>query len=121
MAHATRETGNGRVETSHHPRTDPEREGADYYGIPPIKEHTWTWHVPVYFWLGGNGAATHVRSTLATVLRPTDRAFLRTARYTTLFTMILSPILLIMALGRPQRFYNMPPIVKLRSPMSTGS
>jgi formate-dependent nitrite reductase membrane component NrfD len=38
-----------------------------------------------------------------------------------LVTMILSPILLIMDLGRPERFYNMLRIVKLRSPMSTGS
>lgn len=51
---ATPPTGNAHVETSHHPRTDPEREGRDYYGIPPIKEHTWTWEVPVYFWLGGS-------------------------------------------------------------------
>ena len=124
MTDATRETapsGDGRVETSHHPRADPEREGSDYYGIPPIKEHTWTWEVPVYFWLGGIGAGAHVASTIARVLGHTDRAFLRTARYTTLIAMILSPILLIMDLGRPERFYNMLRIVKLRSPMSTGS
>jgi formate-dependent nitrite reductase membrane component NrfD len=109
----------GRVETSHHPRTDPERR--DYYGIPPIKEHTWTWEVPVYFWLGGIGAGSHIVSTVARALGHTDRAFLRTARYTTLITMILSPVLLIMDLGRPERFYNMLRIVKWRSPMSMGT
>jgi formate-dependent nitrite reductase membrane component NrfD len=118
---ATPQEGDGRVQTSHHPRTDPEREGRDYYGIPPIKEHTWTWEVPVYFWLGGIGAGAHVASTIARAMGHTDRAFLRTARYTTLIAMILSPILLIMDLGRPERFYNMLRIVKLRSPMSTGS
>src|SRR5918997_18152 len=117
----TRQTGNGRVETSHHPRTDPEREGRDYYGIPPIKEHTWTWEVPIYFWLGGIGAGTHLISTVAQLLGWKDRAFFRASRYTVLVTMILSPILLIMDLGRPERFYNMLRIVKLRSPMSTGS
>jgi formate-dependent nitrite reductase membrane component NrfD len=124
MADTTRETpqtGNGRVETSHHPRTDPEREGRDYYGIPPIKEHTWTWEVPVYFWLGGIGAGSHLVSTVAQLLGWKDRAFFRASRYTVLVTMILSPILLIMDLGRPERFYNMLRIVKLRSPMSTGS
>ena len=121
MADATRETGNGRVETSHHPRTDPEREGRDYYGIPPIKEHTWTWEVPVYFWLGGLGAGAHLISTVAQLLGWKDKAFFRATRYTVLVTMILSPILLIMDLGRPERFYNMLRIVKLRSPMSTGS
>src|ERR687896_621406 len=108
MADATRETPqtrDGRVETSHHPETDPEREDSNYYGIPPIKEHTWTWEIPIYFWLGGIGAGAHVASTITRVLGHTDRAFLRTARYTTLIAMILSPILLIMDLGRPERFY----------------
>jgi formate-dependent nitrite reductase membrane component NrfD len=115
------QTTNGRVETSHHPRTDPEREGRDYYGIPPIKEHTWTWEVPVYFWLGGIGAGSHLISTVAQLLGWGDKALFRTARYTVLVTMILSPVLLIMDLGRPERFYNMLRILKLRSPMSTGS
>src|SRR3712207_4881974 len=35
--------------------------------------------------------------------------------------MILSPILLVWDLGRPERFYNMMRILKLRSPMSTQS
>ncbi len=121
MSDTTRETPNGSAETSHHPRTEREREARDYYGIPPIKEHTWTWEVPVYFWLGGIGAGSHLISTVAQLLRWKDRAFFRATRYTTLLTMILSPILLIKDLGRPERFYNMLRIVKLRSPMSTGS
>ena len=121
MTDTTRATPNGRVETSHHPRTDPEREGRDYYGIPPIKEHTWTWEVPVYFWLGGIGAGAHVTSAIARSLGNGDRAFLRASRYITLLTMILSPVLLIMDLGRPERFYNMLRIVKWRSPMSMGT
>jgi hypothetical protein len=28
---------NGKVETSHHPETDPKRTEKNYYGIPPIK------------------------------------------------------------------------------------
>ena len=117
----SRQERDGRVETSHHPETDPEREDSNYYGIPPIKEHTWTWEIPIYFWLGGIGAGSHIASTIARAMGHTDRAFLRTARYTTLITMILSPILLIMDLGRPERFYNMLRIVKWRSPMSMGT
>jgi formate-dependent nitrite reductase membrane component NrfD len=117
----SRQTRNGRVETSHHPETDPEREGNDYYGIPPIKEHTWTWEIPIYFWLGGIGAGAHVVSTIARTLGTTDKAFLRASRYTTLVAMLLSPILLISDLGRPERFYNMLRIVKWRSPMSMGT
>ena len=115
----TPQTRNGQVETSHHPRTDPERR--DYYGIPPIKEHTWTWEVPVYFWLGGIGAGSQLISTVAQLLGWKDKSFFRATRYTVLVTMILSPILLIMDLGRPERFLNMLRILKLRSPMSTGS
>jgi formate-dependent nitrite reductase membrane component NrfD len=110
-----------RPQTSHHPRTDPERKDQGYYSIPPIKEHTWTWEVPLYFWLGGIGAGSHVVSTIARALGNEDRAFLRTSRYITLVTMLLSPILLILDLGRPERFYNMLRIVKWRSPMSMGS
>ncbi|HEU4495012.1 MAG TPA: NrfD/PsrC family molybdoenzyme membrane anchor subunit [Rubrobacteraceae bacterium] len=121
MTDTTRATPDGRVETSHHPRTDPERDGRDYYGIPPIKEHTWTWEVPVYFWLGGIGSGAHVTSAIARALGNDDTAFLRASRYITLLTMILSPVLLIMDLGRPERFYNMLRIVKWRSPMSMGT
>ena len=117
----TPQTRDGRIETSHHPRTDPEREGRDYYGIPPIKEHTWTWEVPVYFWLGGIGAGSQLISTVAQLLGWKDKAFFRATRYTVLVTMILSPILLVLDLGRPERFLNMLRILKLRSPMSTGS
>jgi formate-dependent nitrite reductase membrane component NrfD len=112
---------NGRIETSHHPETDPQREERDYYGIPPLKEPPWTWEIPVYFWLGGIGAGSHVVSTIAQMLGYTDQAFLRASRYTTLMTMILSPILLILDLGRPERFFKMLRIVKWRSPMSMGT
>src|SRR5918994_7596849 len=129
MADVTRETlqerdgqvGGGRAETSHHPRTDPERDDKDYYGIPPIKKAHWTWEIPIYFWIGGIGAGTHLFSTVAQLLGHEDEALKRASRYTVLVTMILSPILLIWDLGRPERFYNMLRILKLRSPMSTQS
>src|SRR5215210_5391335 len=128
MSEATREslqrrdgrTG-GRPETSHHPETDPERKDKHYYGIPPIKHAHWTWQIPVYFWIGGIGAGTHLFSTVAQLLGHEDEAMKRASRYTVLVTMILSPIMLIWDLGRPERFYNMMRILKLRSPMSTQS
>lgn len=124
MAEATLETRqqrNGHAETSHHPSTDPERQDQGYYGIPPIKEHTWTWEIPVYFWLGGIGSGAHVATTIARLMGNKDRAFIRAGRYTTLVCMLLSPILLISDLGRPERFYNMLRIAKWRSPMSMGT
>lgn len=110
-----------RPQTSHHPKTDPERKDRGYYDIPPVKEHTWTWEVPVYFWLGGIGSGAHVASTVASLAGHEDEAFYRTSRYITLVCMILSPILLISDLGRPERFYNMLRIVKWRSAMSMGT
>ena len=110
-----------RAETSHHPETDPQRKDKNYYGIPPIKHAHWTWQIPIYFWVGGIGAGVQLFSTLAHLLGHEDEALTRTSRYTVLITMILSPVLLIWDLGRPERFYNMLRILKLRSPMSTQS
>ena len=124
MGEPTREQvqhGNGKVETSHQPETDPGREDKNYYGIPPIKHAHWTWQIPLYFWIGGIGAGVHLFSTIAQILGHKDEALTRASRYTVLFTMILSPILLIWDLGRPERFYNMLRILKLRSPLSTQS
>ncbi|CAN5783241.1 polysulfide reductase NrfD [soil metagenome] len=110
-----------KVETTHHPETDPERKDKNYYGIPPIKHAHWTWQIPIYFWLGGIGAGTQLFATVAQLLGHRDEALTRVSRYTVLFTMLVSPVLLIWDLGRPERFYNMLRILKLRSPMSTQS
>ncbi len=129
MADATRETlqnrnghpDNGRPETSHHTRTDPKRDEKGYYGVPPIKAAHWTWQIPLYFWIGGIAAGVQLFTTLANVLGHEDEALTRVGRYTSLVAMILSPILLIWDLGRPERFYNMMRVWKLRSPMSNQS
>jgi len=113
--------GNGQAETTHHPETDAKRKDKNYYGIPPIKRAHWTWQIPIYFWIGGIGAGVHLFSTMAQILGHQDEALTRASRYTVLLTMVLSPILLIWDLGRPERFYNMLRILKLRSPMSTQS
>jgi formate-dependent nitrite reductase membrane component NrfD len=110
-----------RVETSHHPKTDPERNDKGYYGIPPLKPAHWRWQIWLYFWVGGIGAGVHLVSTIARLLGYEDKALFRTAHYTVLVSMIISPILLIWDLGRPERFYNMLRVLKLRSAMSLGS
>src|SRR5918997_568000 len=117
----SRQQHNGKVETSHHPKTDPQRGDKNYYGIPPIKKAHWTWQIPIYFWIGGIAAGLQLFTTLANVLGHKDEALTRIGRYTALVTMILSPVLLIWDLGRPERFYNMLRIWKLRSPMSNQS
>src|SRR5215210_965869 len=117
----SRQQHNGKVETSHHPKTDPQRGDKNYYGIPPIKRAHWTWQIPLYFWIGGIGAGVQLFSTMAQILGHKDRALTRASRYTVLGTMAVSPVLLIWDLGRPERFYNMLRVLKLRSPMSTQS
>ncbi len=117
----SRQQQNGRVETSHHPETDPQRRDRHYYGIPPIKKAHWTWEIFVYFWVAGIGAGAHLASVIGQHSGWNDKAFFRASRYTVLVSMILSPLLLISDLGRPERFYNMLRILKLRSPMSLGS
>jgi formate-dependent nitrite reductase membrane component NrfD len=130
MADATQESlqkRDGQVDergqTSHHPKTDPEQKdkGYYYYGIPPLKAPHWIWSIWLYFWIGGIGAGAHLVSTVAQLLGYKDKALYRTAHYTVLASMIVSPVLLIWDLGRPERFLNMLRILKLRSPMSLGS
>ena len=121
VSQESRQQQNGKLETSHHPETDPQRQDKNYYGIPPIKKAHWTWQIPIYFWIGGIAAGVQLFTTLADILGHKDQALTRIGRYTALVTMILSPILLIWDLGRPERFYNMMRIWKLRSPMSNQS
>lgn len=113
--------GSARPKTSHHPKTDGMRDDKGYYGIPPIKASHWKWQIYVYFWVGGVGVGAHLASVMGQLFGWKDLAFFRVCRYTTVAAMVISPVMLIWDLGRPERFLNMLRIVKLRSPMSTGS
>ena len=79
----------------------------------------WTWEVPVYFWFGGIAAGSSFVA-LACDLAGDHRSA-RIARRVALGALMPSPPLLIMDLGRPERFYNMLRIFKPRSPMSMGA
>lgn len=85
---------------------------------PVMKAPVWTWEVPVYFWAGGIAAGSSFVS-LACDLSG-DRESARTARLLALGALAPCPMLLIMDLGRPLRFFNMLRIIKPRSPMSVG-
>jgi hypothetical protein len=86
---------------------------------PLLKPAVWTWEVPLYFWTGGIAAGAGFVA-LACDLAG-DEASAATARKVSLGALAPSPLLLISDLGRPERFYNMLRIVKLRSPMSMGA
>ena len=87
---------------------------------PMMKAPVWTWEVPLYFWFGGMAAGA---SFVGARLRPRRRRALgaRRAQGRARPRSLPSPPLLIMDLGRPERFYNMLRIFKPRSPMSMGA
>jgi hypothetical protein len=86
---------------------------------PMMKAPVWTWEVPLYFWFGGIAAGSSFVA-LACDLAG-DEPSARTARKVALAALGPSPVLLILDLGRPERFYNMLRIFKPRSPMSMGA
>ena len=90
----------------------------DIVAGPIINAPVWTWEVPLYFWLGGIASGSSFVS-LACDLAG-DEQSAAVARKVVLGALVPSPVLLIMDLGRPERFYKMLRIVKPRSPMSMG-
>ena len=106
---------NGRGEV----RMVPESEARSYYGRPVLKEPTWTWEIPAYFFAGGLAGAS---ADLALVARLSGNdALARNALLAALAGVSVSPPLLISDLGRPARFLNMLRVFKPTSPMSVGT
>ena len=97
---------------------DPARDG--YYGLPLLKPPTWTWEVPLYFFLGGI-SGTSACIALAAQIFGAPINLIRMALWMGLIGASICPALLISDLGRPQRFLNMLRVFKWRSPMSMGS
>jgi formate-dependent nitrite reductase membrane component NrfD len=94
-------------------------EMRSYYGRPIIKEPTWTWEIPTYFFTGGLAGASAVLSTAARLTR--NEKLARTSLYIGAVADVVSPALLISDLGRPERFHHMLRVLKVTSPMNIGS
>jgi hypothetical protein len=98
----------------------PEAEFTSYYGRPIIKSPTWkSPEVPLYLFLGGAAGSSAVVGALSEF---TDRPKL--ARAAELFASsgaVASVVLLIVDLGRPERFLHMLRVFKPTSPLSVGS
>jgi formate-dependent nitrite reductase membrane component NrfD len=93
-----------------------------YYGRPLLKEPTWTWEVPLYFFVGGAAGAAAVVGAAARAIAGSEEAELvRDARWIAALGGALSAPLLISDLGRPERFLNMLRVWKPQSPMSMGA
>jgi formate-dependent nitrite reductase membrane component NrfD len=86
---------------------------------PIMNPAVWTWEVPLYFWFGGMAAGSSFVA-LACDLAGDHRSA-RIARMVSLGALAPSPPLLILDLGRPERFLNMLRVFKPRSPMSMGA
>src|SRR5438874_11363775 len=90
-----------------------------YYGIPLLKEPSWTWEIPLYFFVGGAAGSAAVVGAIANYTGA-DRKIVRDARWIAAAGSVLSPALLISDLGKPSRFLNMLRVFKAQSPMSVG-
>jgi formate-dependent nitrite reductase membrane component NrfD len=90
-----------------------------YYGQPVIKEPTWTWEIPCYFFTGGLSGASSVLSLSAKLFGNEELS--RKALYIGAVGDAISPLLLISDLGRPERFHHMLRVFKVTSPMNVGS
>jgi formate-dependent nitrite reductase membrane component NrfD len=86
---------------------------------PMMKPAVWTWEVPLYFWLGGIAAGSSLIGLACDVAD--DHASAKVARKVALGAVMPGAPLLILDLGRPERFFNMLRIFKPRSPMSMGA
>ena len=90
-----------------------------YYGQPVVRPPVWTWEIPIYFFVGGLGGMSAVIALGALLYHHFNVA--RTAMWVAAIASVLSPILLILDLGRPHLFINMLRIFKPQSAMSMGA
>jgi len=99
-----------------------------YYGQPVVKPPVWTWEVPLYFFVGGIAGMSAVIACGAVIFHHGDPSLAmkvgvaRMAMWLAAIAgAVLSPMLLIMDLGRPRLFLNMLRVFKYRSAMSMGA
>jgi formate-dependent nitrite reductase membrane component NrfD len=94
-----------------------------YYDQPLVKKAHWSWQIVLYFFLGGLSGGSYLVASLAHFFNTDgeDTQLVRTGRYLSFVAIVISPILLIWDLGRPERFLHMLRVLKLRSVMSIGT
>ena len=93
-----------------------------YYGLPLLKRPFWKWEIALYFFFEGVSAGTYILCTVA-ALRDKRRyaGMIRGGRFLSFATMLFCPPLLIVDLGRPERFHHMLRVWKKSSPMNHGA
>ena len=90
-----------------------------YHGNPVLKPPTWTWQVPLYFFVGGVAGISAVIALVAHLFG--NAGLIRAGLWVGFAGALISAPLLIADLGRPARFLNMLRVFKLRSAMSVGA
>src|SRR5215469_6213816 len=90
-----------------------------YYDHPVVRPPVWTWELPIYFFVGGLGGMSAVIALCAQLFHHFD--VVCAAMYVAAIASVLSPILLILDLGRPHLFINMLRVFKPQSAMSMGA
>jgi len=95
-------------------------ETPSYYALPIVKPPVWTWEVPLYFFAGGAAGASSVIA-LTAQLTSASESLVRDARWIAAIGAAASGPLLILDLGRPERFLNMLRVFKPQSAMSVGA
>lgn len=91
-----------------------------YFGRPVVKEPVWIWSVPAYFFTGGAAGAAAVLAALARP-KPELAGLARSAGRLAAGGAVLGAGLLVIDLGRPERFLNMLRVFRPTSAMSVGS
>jgi formate-dependent nitrite reductase membrane component NrfD len=94
-------------------------EMRSYYGRPIVKEPVWKPEIPMYLFTGGVAGGSSLLHGLARVVRHDRLA--NTSLYVGAVADVVSPLLLVSDLGRPERFLNMLRVFKVTSPMNVGS
>src|SRR4051812_39565417 len=97
-------------------------EDPTYYDRPAIKEPVWIWSIPLYFYIGGAGAAAVVLGGAAQALAAGRlQGLIKRCRWLAALGINVGAFLLIYDLGRKERFLNMLRVFRPTSPMSIGS
>lgn len=105
-------------------RTSPpgEPELAGYYGQPAIHGPHWNWLIIGYFFSGGVSGGAAALAAAASLFGDARSDRLRDHAVLVSFaTLLPCPVLLILDLGRPERFHHMVRAFRPSSPMSMGT
>jgi formate-dependent nitrite reductase membrane component NrfD len=108
--------------TGYTPNPEKELQEPSYYDYPVLQRAVWHWAIIWYFFFGGLAAGCYIIASLAALFGSReDRVVTRTGYYLSLLALLPCPPLLIIDLGKPERFLHMLRVFKVKSPMSMGT